>query len=133
MRVLDATQLRADNVLFPTADKVFTGPMQGDHGPAGSLSWPGYVSGSLYHSQHGCGPAFKADASAWGSGSGSIHVALYRDGVLVWADHRNFSGSYGSYPLTHLTHCGPGVYRLAAWVHHTNGYNWHEMYRTIVC
>lgn len=92
----------------------------------------GYVSGSLYPSKHGCGIAFNAQATGWGSGSGSIYVALYQDGALLWSDSRNFVGSHGSYPLTDIT-CGPGQYRLASWVHHTNGYGWHETHRAIAC
>lgn len=92
----------------------------------------GYVSGSLYPSAYGCGVAFKAQASGWGSGGGTIEVTLYQNGALIWNDSRSFSGSYGSYPLTDLT-CGQGSFELYTNVVHTNGADTDATSRVIVC
>lgn len=92
----------------------------------------GYVSGSLYPSSYGCGVAFKAQASGWGSGSGTIEVTLYQNGNRIWNDSRDFSGSDGSYPLTDLS-CGQGSFELYTNVVHTNGADTDATTRVIAC
>lgn len=92
----------------------------------------GYVSGSLYPSALGCGVALKGQASGWGSGSGTIEVTLYYNGVLQFNDSRDFSGSYGSFPLTDIT-CGPGSFELFTNVVHTNGADTHVTSIVVAC